>query len=1265
MQITDNTFTFDAPTPNSTSAAVGIFINPDAGGRTTPLVIDGNTFTGDNLGSAIVIKTTSNVEFTNNSVTRTGSSNTFLSLVDLRQTTANQAGIKIDSNDLINQSANGIGAGILTNGDTFGSPTNTLSATFTNNNITGNRTGIAVDSLAGSNVVARYNALTRNTTGVLELGTTVVDFTRNWWDGISGPAVASNSGGSGQTIEGAGAASVNYAPWLVYSPDSNPSKPGVQLPATVVVTPGGDISAADNDFTRLQNAVGSLVSGQTLDIQGTFDWTATNATAAYAASTNTSATGDIRGVELADGVNNVTITSSTSNAHIIGKGDYEDIIVDSFLFADDHTTAVGNTNLTIEKLNIDDFENAVMFGWNGGGTYTGTKILDNAITVGGDNFGFQNVAIYFAAGTNQQVTGNTVNFLGDGTRAIGSGARSFGFQNNTTGGALYDGLLIDHNIFQVSASSNGVENVYGIWENGHNDDNNSHISITNNQFLGRAGDDFDRALVLSSQTTNLVIDANTFTDVDNVFYIDDFAGPSAGDRFSFTNNVLTRVGGADGVFLRNVSTGGVHVEIDWNINNTIDGETGARGLNELSIQATHASRSLTAATDLDVVNAIGTVTDAFVDDNWGSQGRFTDPDGIGTGFAGVVFGFNTYETIQEGIDAASTGATVGVLAGTYVENVLVNKSVTLLGPNASINPNTGVRGPEAIVVPATTDTDAGNVFAVTASNVTIKGFTIDGNNPSLTGGVVLNGVDVDAANGVSNADTFIDGLRVENNIIQNLYQNGVLGDLTAVGGTPSGDNFIVNNKIDNLPSISPIRGRGILVADNFYAEISGNVLTRVATGIQTDNYFLANPGAVASIADNKVDYYARGIFHNNHYGSASTWTISGNDITAEAGATSTNGGLFIYSIYGDVGVVVTDNDVTGAHFGIEIWNCPTTSTVTISGGTLTGNDVGILVTNNDFAYGAGAATTAVIRGVTILDSVTAGVDVDGGTAAVNNNTISANGTGIHITNGGSLTSVTENFVTGNTGDGMLITATAGSVAPVFDNDLSGNGGLAVNNQSATAVDAVGNWWGTSTAAVVAAESNGNVDFTAFLLTGEDTDLLKAGFQGNHYAPVAVNDSFTVDEDNTLNVPAPGVLGNDTDTENSPLTAILVSGPTSGSLTLNRDGSFSYTPNANFNGTDSFTYKANDGALDSNVVTVTITVNAVNDAPVNTLPGTATTQENKSVAAHRRLGRRCRCRQRSHRYRVDREQRHLDGGDRRQWRLCRRGLRQRLRRGRPH
>ena len=90
-------------------------------------------------------------------------------------------------------------------------------------------------------------------------------------------------------------------------------------------------------------------------------------------------------------------------------------------------------------------------------------------------------------------------------------------------------------------------------------------------------------------------------------------------------------------------------------------------------------------------------------------------------------------------------------------------------------------------------------------------------------------------------------------------------------------------------------------------------------------------------------------------------------------------------------------------------------------------------------------------------------------------------------------------------------------------------------------------------------------------------------------PVANDDSYSTAEDGLLNVAAPGVLGNDNDGESDLLSAVLVSGPSNGSLTLNADGSFSYTPAANFSGSDSFTYKANDGQADSNVATVNITV----------------------------------------------------------------------------
>lgn len=99
------------------------------------------------------------------------------------------------------------------------------------------------------------------------------------------------------------------------------------------------------------------------------------------------------------------------------------------------------------------------------------------------------------------------------------------------------------------------------------------------------------------------------------------------------------------------------------------------------------------------------------------------------------------------------------------------------------------------------------------------------------------------------------------------------------------------------------------------------------------------------------------------------------------------------------------------------------------------------------------------------------------------------------------------------------------------------------------------------------------------------------------APQAAGDAYSTDEDMALNIAAAGVLTNDNDVDGDSLTAVLTSDVVHGTLTLNADGGFTYIPEANFDGIDSFTYKANDGDLDSNEVTVFLTVNSANDAPV--------------------------------------------------------------------
>lgn len=98
-------------------------------------------------------------------------------------------------------------------------------------------------------------------------------------------------------------------------------------------------------------------------------------------------------------------------------------------------------------------------------------------------------------------------------------------------------------------------------------------------------------------------------------------------------------------------------------------------------------------------------------------------------------------------------------------------------------------------------------------------------------------------------------------------------------------------------------------------------------------------------------------------------------------------------------------------------------------------------------------------------------------------------------------------------------------------------------------------------------------------------------------PISNDDSYRVRANLTLSLQAPGVLGNDIDPNNDVLSALLTKGTTHGSLSLKEDGSFTYTPDPGFVGTDIFRYRAFDGQLKSKPSKVTITIYPPNSPPI--------------------------------------------------------------------
>ena len=100
----------------------------------------------------------------------------------------------------------------------------------------------------------------------------------------------------------------------------------------------------------------------------------------------------------------------------------------------------------------------------------------------------------------------------------------------------------------------------------------------------------------------------------------------------------------------------------------------------------------------------------------------------------------------------------------------------------------------------------------------------------------------------------------------------------------------------------------------------------------------------------------------------------------------------------------------------------------------------------------------------------------------------------------------------------------------------------------------------------------------------------------NHPPIVADDKYTAAGDSVFVVAGPGVLENDTDPDGDPLTALLTTGTTHGTVVLSPDGSFVYTPFPGFSGTDTFTYRASDLQALSGVATVTITVTAVDRPP---------------------------------------------------------------------
>ena len=234
--------------------------------------------------------------------------------------------------------------------------------------------------------------------------------------------------------------------------------------------------------------------------------------------------------------------------------------------------------------------------------------------------------------------------------------------------------------------------------------------------------------------------------------------------------------------------------------------------------------------------------------------------------AGYDFVAHSSETaaagaIQRGVNAANTdeavvpadGNTVEVQAGTYVANgyytdaaagvvseLNIDKPLTLLGPNATFDPNSGLTpaNAQAVIIPGNSDPDPYDstaivIVGVNASNVTIQGFTIDGDNPALASDshtVTYNGVPIAASEGIASYQD-VGNITISNNIVRNTAYDGVdFQNGPSFSGAPTTNNVITQNLIENLGGGGFGFGVGVILYDNFYAAVTDNVIDTVRVG---------------------------------------------------------------------------------------------------------------------------------------------------------------------------------------------------------------------------------------------------------------------------------------------------------------------------------------------------------------------------------------------------------------------------------------------------
>ncbi len=347
-------------------------------------------------------------------------------------------------------------------------------------------------------------------------------------------------------------------------------------------------------------------------------------------------------------------------------------------------------------------------------------------------------------------------------------------------------------------------------------------------------------------------------------------------------------------------------------------------------------------------------------------------------------------TIAYAINQSNAYDTLHVASGLYPErsssttNLTINKPIAIEGAQAGIDARSRADTGATVIVPGVQEAGLGYdstndaVVTINSDGVSLDGLIVDGDNPAIHTGLVLNGADPDVSGGIFAAGN---NITVRNTVLRNLIYVGIDG--AGPSSSATAGSLIQFNHFNNITAPSKW-GRGVILEDNFYAQVSDNLMDQVRVGVQLNNNYLAAPnGFLPAITNNEIHATRTGIWNNLFSQSASTWTISGNHIfaaanAAEAGTTlkgTTWSGVWVSSMQSAQTVTITGNVIDGgalagsgrprAGYLLDNIVSSAAGSTAFDGGSVAHVDAGVLSTN-ETAYG-GAVNDFLVRNVAFDD----------------------------------------------------------------------------------------------------------------------------------------------------------------------------------------------------------------------------------------------------------------------------------------------------------